>query len=203
MLRKSTVNYQANPRFHVYGKARLDVARRACTPQDWDRLWKKPIHSFPFTWDGPWKQSVEYRVDDFASEVGFFIDILGLPVLAFDTDYAMFTSPEQDFTFSVAPAMHGFTSTPPDALRLQFMIGDILETSEELMRRGVVFAQRPEPFSPGSSLYIGCFHTPHGIPVELWGFVRIAALQEDTQPDLDYEMEPQDIEDADIFIDYT
>ena len=64
-----------NPRVRAYGKARLDIARRAQSRQDWDTLWKKPLHEFPFTWGAYWKQSIEYRVADFAAEIGFFIDV--------------------------------------------------------------------------------------------------------------------------------
>ena len=35
------------------------------------------------------------------------------------------------------------TSTPPDAIRIQFMVEDIFETTEELERRGIAFTQTP------------------------------------------------------------
>jgi hypothetical protein len=53
-------------RVRAYGRARVDIARRAVTPQDWEELWKPPQNPFPFTWGKYWKQCVEYRVDDFA-----------------------------------------------------------------------------------------------------------------------------------------
>jgi catechol 2,3-dioxygenase-like lactoylglutathione lyase family enzyme len=160
-----------NPRFRAYGKARLDIARRAKTRQDWDMLWKCSTNPFPFTWGESWKHCVEYKVDDFAAEVGFFVDILGLPVNAFDPSYAMFTSPGGDFFIGVVPTPEKTESTPNDAIRLQFMVQDIMATTKELERRGVLFEQQPEPCQPGSSLYIGYFRTPHGIPVDLWGYI--------------------------------
>jgi len=114
---------------------------------------------------------VEYRVDDFAAEIGFLIDILGLPVNAFDPDYAMFTSPEGEFFFAVVPAGEG-TSTPPDAIRLQFMLADIFATADELESRGIAFEQPPQPVAPGAALNIATFRTPHGICIDLWGTVK-------------------------------
>lgn len=174
MKKKSAYQFHINPKFRAYGKARLDIAQRAKNEEEWDRLWKKPAHQFPFVWDGAWKQCIEYKVDDFAAEVGFFTDILGLPINALDPGYAMFTSPDGEFYFSVVPALEGELSTPPDAIRIQFMIADIQETALELERRGIPFELWPQACADGSSLYIGYFRTPHGICVDLWGNVNVA-----------------------------
>jgi catechol 2,3-dioxygenase-like lactoylglutathione lyase family enzyme len=146
LFRKSEANYHVNPRFRAYGKARIDIAQRAATRDDWDRLWK-----------------------NFPAEVGFFIDILGFPVNAFDPDYAMFTSPSGEFFFSVVPVLESEKVTPPDAFRLQFMVDHIMETAAELERRGVKFEQWPTRSSEKSPLLIGSFHTPNGIGIDLWG----------------------------------
>jgi catechol 2,3-dioxygenase-like lactoylglutathione lyase family enzyme len=169
-----STNYPINPRVRAYGKARIDIAERAKNPADWEKLWKPPSATFPFVWGETWKQCVEYRVDDFAAEVGFFIDVLGLPVNAFDPGYAMFTSPHGDFFFSVVPTPHAEQSTPPEAIRLQFMVKDIMATALELEQRGIFFEQPPQPLRPDSSLSIGIFRTPHGICVELWGMLKAA-----------------------------
>lgn len=170
-LKKPDKRPPVNPRVRAYGKARIDIASRARSSSDWDRLWKRPLNPFPFVWDDLWKQCIEYRVDDFAAEVGFFIDMLGFSVNAFDPEYAMFTSPLGEFYFSVAPVRDGEKSTPPDSFRLQFLIKDILETAEELKKRGIIFETWPQPCTSGSSLYIGTFRSPHGIAIDLWGFV--------------------------------
>jgi catechol 2,3-dioxygenase-like lactoylglutathione lyase family enzyme len=162
-----------NPRYRAYGKARIDIAQRAQSRDDWQHLWKEPSNSFPFRWGENWKQCIEYKVDDFAAEVGFFIDILGFPVNAFDPDYAMFTSPGRDFYLSIVPAWEGEVSTPPDALRIQFMVDDIFETVDRLEGRSVVFEQLPQPCQADSNLFIAFFRTPHGICVDLWGFVDL------------------------------
>ena len=170
IFRKTSSTLKVNPRFRAYGKARIDIAKRAESRADWDHLWKKPTHPFPFSWGSAWKQCIEYKVADFPAEVGFFIDILGFPVNAFDPDYAMFTSPGGDFYFSVVPTSDGEQPTPLGAIRLQFMVQHILETANELERRGVKFSQMPARVADNSSFLIGSFQTPNGIGVELWGF---------------------------------
>ncbi len=182
MFKHQVKQHHVNPRFRAYGKARIDIAKRARNQADWFELWKNPTNSFPFAWGENWKQCVEYKVEDFAAEVGFYTDILGLPVNAFDPDYAMFTSPNKEFYFSIVPTLEGEYSTPPEALRIQFMVMDLLETVEELQHRGVVFEQLPRACQEGSSLYIGYFRTPHGICIDLWGFID---SQEDPEDEFD------------------
>jgi catechol 2,3-dioxygenase-like lactoylglutathione lyase family enzyme len=193
MFKSQVSTHHINPRFRAYGKARIDIAKRVRDQGDWYKLWKEPTNPFPFAWGENWRQCVEYKVDDFAAEVGFFIDILGLPVNAFDPDYAMFTSPRRDFFLSIVPTFEDEYSTPPDAIRIQFMVDDIFSTVEELERRGVEFEQQPQACQEGSSLYIGYFRTPHGICVDLWGFVD----QEDDGDEfyVDHDDTLQDFED--------
>lgn len=193
MFKTQVSRRHINPRFRAYGKARIDIARRVRDQGDWYKLWKEPTNPFPFAWGENWRQCVEYKVDDFAAEVGFFIDILGLPVNAFDPDYAMFTSPRRDFFLSIVPTFEDEYSTPPDAIRIQFMVDDIFSTVEELERRGVQFEQQPQACQEGSALFIGYFRTPHGICVDLWGFVD----QEDDDEELyaDHEDTLQDFQD--------
>jgi hypothetical protein len=166
------MNFPINPRVRAYGKARINIAEKAKTPEEWAELWKPPSNVYPFSWGECWKQCIEYKVDDFAAEVGFFIDILGLPVNAFDPDYAMFTSPSGDFYFAVVPTKDGSSSTPANAIRIQFMLDDIIAVTEELERRGIIFDASPQPCVEGSSMYVGFFRTPHGINVDLWGMVE-------------------------------
>jgi len=177
MARNSSPSHHVNPRVRAFGKARLDIARRARTRQEWDTLWKRPQYHFPFRWGSHWKQCIEYRVDDFAAEVGFFIDILGLPVNAFNEYFAMFTGPEQEFYFAVTPTFEDQESTSPDALRLQFFVEDIFEVCNELAQRGVEFEQPPQPVAEGSSYYVGYFLTPHGIPIDVCGLVNLDDLE--------------------------
>lgn len=196
-------NYPINPRVRALGKARLDMARRAQTPADWQTLWKPPAYPFPFTWGERWKQCIEYRVDDFAAEIGFYIDILSLPVNALSPDYAMFTSPGGDFFFAVVAAPQGdleMASTPPDAIRLQFMVADLFATVEDLEGRGIAFEQPSQPIQPGSTLHIATFLTPHGICIDLWGMIashRAAPTGQAAEDDEDIFL-PGDEEDDDL-----
>jgi catechol 2,3-dioxygenase-like lactoylglutathione lyase family enzyme len=172
-------------RVRAYGRARIEIAQRAQSRQDWDALWKPPQQPFLFDWGEPWKQCIEYSVDDFAAEVGFLIDVLGLPVNAFNADYAMFTSPNQDFYFAVVQTQNGARSTPPDALRLQFMVTDIFATTQELERRGVHLAQEARPIFEGSRQWVASFHTPHGIALEIWGLVEMVPEQPAAAPPIE------------------
>jgi hypothetical protein len=115
---------------------------------------------------------VEYCVDDFAAEVGFFADILGLPVNAYSADSFMFTSPDGAFFLSVTASSDDATATPAETIHLQLMIADILETAHELEHRGIVFEKFPEPYEPNSPLHTGTFRTPGGVAVDLWGMVE-------------------------------
>lgn len=153
-----------------FGEQRLDIAAKAKTKEDWQALWTGPAHPYPFTWGPCWKMCIEYRVDDYPAEIGFFLDILGLDSNALGADFAMLMNSEQEFTFAVKPA-GAEGSTPPNAIRLQFMLNDLLQTAEELEKRGIVFEVFPQPSEPGSPLYTGMFRTPHGIAVDLWGMV--------------------------------
>ena len=157
--------------YRKYGKERLAIAAECKSPEDWQKLWTKPKCEYPFKWGECWKQCIEYVVDDYAAEIGFLIEILGLHTNAFANDFAMFTSPDGAFYFAVVPKPSNGISTPPDAIRLQFMIENIIKTSKELEKRGIEFVKKPEPFNEGSALYHGFFRTPHGIPVDLWGLI--------------------------------
>lgn len=169
MYGTAEVKYHVRPRFRAYGKARIDIAQRARSPEEWKKLWKPSQYTFPFEWGPYWKQCIEYRVDDFAAEVGFFIDVLGFPVNAFNPEYAMFTSPRGEFYIAVVQAQSQELATPPDTFRLQFMVSDLSRTVAELERRGILFEQAPAPITENSTMYAASFRTPHGICVELWG----------------------------------
>ncbi len=184
--RRSSNSPHINPRVRAYGKARLDIARRVQTQQDWDALWIPPSHTFPFEFStsGSWKQCIEYRVDDFAAEIGFWIDILGLQVIAFSPDYVQFSSPGGEFTFAVSATLDGQASTPPGTFRIQFFVQDLLKTVEELVHRSLTFDQPPVPQQPDSTLYFATFSTPHGIPIDLCGEVEVMPVPTEVVEDL-------------------
>ncbi len=191
-----------NPRYRAYGKARIDIAQRAQTRSDWDKLWKRPQYAFPFQWGEHWKQCIEYRVDDFAAEVGFLIDVLGLPVNAFNDQYAMFTSPKGDFYFAVVPTQADASSTPPGAIRIQFMVDDLFATVNDLRQRGILFDLEPQPVAMGSLQWVASFSTPHGMPFEVWGQVEQVEETAATPQELletPVEAEPESSSEAEFF----
>ena len=98
---------RSQPRVRAYGNSRIEITKRAQDEHEWQNLWREPLNPFPFKWGRTWKHCIEYHVEDFASEAGFFIDILGLQVSAFSPTYAQFTSPDQEFTFAVTAAAEG------------------------------------------------------------------------------------------------
>jgi len=156
-----------SPRVRAYGKARIDITRRAQDEDEWRRLWKGPSQPYPFKPGEAWKFNVLYTVDDFAAEIGFFIDVLGFPVQAFSPSRAHLTSPEVGFTFTILAAREEEASTPPEALRLQLNVDALVQTVRELERRGVTFDQQPAPLQAGSSWQVASFRTPHGVTIEL------------------------------------
>jgi hypothetical protein len=166
----------------AFGRARLEIAQKIQNQQDWENLWKPPMQNFPFVWGPHWKQCIEYKVDDFTAEVGFFIDVLGLPVNAFNPDYAMFTSPDQEFYFAVIPVRPGMSATPADALRIQFMVTDIFSLTEILKGRGIIFDHEPAPVTEGSAQWVASFKTPHGICLEIWGLVEMVPVESEIAP---------------------
>jgi len=124
--------------------------------------------------------------------------MLGFPVIAFDANYAMFTSPTGEFTFAVVQTPEGGYSTPSDAIRIQFMVEDIYKTTEELVRRGIAFIQAPTPLSEGSTMHAATFLTPHGIYIDIWGEVRIAVAEvEETDETVEAVESPADEGDID------
>jgi len=156
-----------SPRVRAYGKARIDITRRAKDEEEWRRLWKAPSQPYAFTAGEGWKFNLVYTVDDYAAEIGFFIDVLGFQVLAFSPSQAQLASADGNFAFTVLTAKDEGSSTPPEALRLQLNVEAIIQTVRELERRGVSIDQQPTPVQAGSTWQIASFRTPHGVNIEL------------------------------------
>lgn len=156
-----------SPRVRAYGKARIDITRRAKDEEEWRRLWKAPSQPYAFTMGEGWKFNLVYTVDDFAAEIGFFIDVLGFQVLAFSPSQAQLASADGNFAFTVLTAKDEGSSSPPEALRLQLNVEAIIQTVRELERRGVSIDQQPTPVQAGSTWQIASFRTPHGVTIEL------------------------------------
>jgi hypothetical protein len=193
-----TAKYHINPRFRAYGKARLDVTLRARDEQEWQQMWRQPLNSFPFKFGTGWKFCFEYQVDDFAAEVGFYIDVLGFNVNAFSPHYAQFSSPGGELCISIVQAGEGEDSTPADTIRLQLQIRDIEKTSRELETRNVVYEKSLGIEHDAESTLAGFFRTPHGVRYDLWEQSSgSTSLIDDEDEDYDYD----DYEDEDEYDD--
>ncbi len=157
-----------------FGQDRLAIAEKAQSPADWMQLWYDPINPYPFTWGSCWKGCIEYRAADYAVEIGFWLDLIGLDSNTLSSDFTMLMSPDQAFYFAVVPTGDA-APTPADAIRIQFMLQDIVASAAQLQERGIEFEQPAQPESPGSPLYKAVLRTPAGIAVDLWGIVSTAA----------------------------
>ena len=154
------------------GRERMALAESIGSPEEWKERWTPPASAFPFEL-ASWKQCICYTVSDYAAEVGFLIDVLGLPAPLFGPDNALLTSPDREFHFQVAGPEGDEAPTPPESIGLMFYIDNMLEACEELESRGVEFTEPPAPAGgEGSTFYTAELRTPNGVPVSLWGVVR-------------------------------
>lgn len=158
--------------WRALGEERLGVAREARTPEDWKKRWKDTTHAFPFVWGSCWSATITYQVDDFAAEVGFFVDGLGFRCNAIGDDFCMLAAPDRSYFFCVTPVPDGGRATPVDTFRLSFMLDDIEATSASIDDRGIPFERRPSPEGgPDSPMRMGWLRTPNHVKVELWGLL--------------------------------
>jgi predicted enzyme related to lactoylglutathione lyase len=119
-----------------------------------------------------WTQCTFYTVDDFATEVGFYADVLGLKTFMIAQSEAMFTSSSNEYYIGVRAADEEHTPAAPNSVRVQFMVENIEKVVEELERRGIVYESRPEPTDEGSPMWFGTLRSPHGVRVDLWGMIE-------------------------------
>jgi predicted enzyme related to lactoylglutathione lyase len=156
----------------AYGSERIEFVKSAKTKEDWKK-WQDSKNKFPFEWGSCWNKTIEYRVSDYEAEIGFFIDVLGFDCNSISDSYAMFMSPAKEFFFSVRKPKEGESSTPADAISIEFMIKNMKKTADSLKSRGVQFTLEPQQEEPGSPMYISRFKTPNGINIQLWSMEEI------------------------------
>jgi catechol 2,3-dioxygenase-like lactoylglutathione lyase family enzyme len=161
-----------SPKIRAYGKARIDITRRARDEAEWRRLWKEPSQPYAFKPGPGWAINWVYTVEDYAAEIGFLIDVLGFPVLAFSPSQAQLASPEGGFALTILSAREDLPATPPDSVHLQLSVAALYPTVRELERRGVTFDRQPSPAGEDLAWQSAAFRTPHGIVIELVGEVQ-------------------------------
>lgn len=147
------------------GKGRLEVAATARSQADWAERWPAPA-PWVFAWGPCWTATVEYKVHDFAAEVGFFIDGLGFESNALSADYCMVMSPDRACFLSFVPALDG-EATPPGGFRFEMMVADLAKSASELIARGIEFDRGPAPYDGGPMLTAE-LTSPNGLPIRLW-----------------------------------
>ncbi len=167
-------NYRGLGKVRAHGKARIAITLEARDEEEFLRRWHKPAYDYPFEWESGQKFCVEYRVADFAAEVGFYVDVLGINVDAISPSRAQFSSPDQDLVLAVAAGDERQPIHPPDNLRLQMFIKNLETTVAELEKRGVVFESPAEPSSSDPNLLVATLQTPNGLSIELWGYRQVA-----------------------------
>lgn len=154
-----------------YGQQRIEFANNVKNQEDWEK-WAKNKNDFAFKFGPCWNHTTEYKVTDFASEVGFFIDVLGFDCNAIMRNYCMIQSPGGEFFFSFRPAKEDELPTPSDAMTIEFFLEDVVETAEVLKSRGVNFTQEPALEDEGSPMITAKFETPNHMPIRLWGMQK-------------------------------
>lgn len=117
----------------------------------------------PFTWwsDVGWKQTFEYPVKDFFAEVGFYLDAMGFAIASLSEDYALFTTPKEEFAFSFKKSD---SQADLSGFRLDIFTNELDTVLAEVKSRGL--EHRVFEGSPGQRV-IG-LTTPSGLPVEIW-----------------------------------
>lgn len=130
-------------------------------------------NSYSPYWGNCWKLSFEYKVSNFPSEAGFFVDILGFEFNVFTSTYLMLTNPDQDSFFSIIQTKENDVPTPPESIRMHFVVKDIFSLVNELRDKHSIPILSPELAGEGSNLYSSILNTPHGVKIELWGSKKI------------------------------
>ncbi len=175
----STNTAETTERYREIGNARLKLAAELKTPDEWKERWTPPKYKFPFAFGSCWNQCIGYAVEDYAAEIGFYYDVFGLSVNAFSADFAMFTSPEREFFFSVIPASEKLKAMPPECLDFGFMVKDLKNVATELEARGIVFS-KPVSNYMDSPMLTGELETPNGIRITLWCFPEAEESSEES-----------------------
>ena len=112
-------------------------------------------------------------MDDFAAELGFWIDVMGLQVNALGAEYGQFSSPGGEFCIAIAQAPAGGFSTPANSIRVQISVKKLSSIITELTRRSIQV--HANPFEGTANF--ATFLTPHGIAIELCGDEELPALE--------------------------
>ncbi|MBC8342460.1 MAG: hypothetical protein H8E61_00585 [Bacteroidetes bacterium] len=152
-----------------FGKSRLEFLSKATQSGKAIEKWPSPSHYFPFHFGRFWQMTIEYKVNDFESEVGFFSDILGFRIITLSVNYAMFSVPDNTFQISFLRQSSTHSALEMKSFKIEILIERILELTEELKSRGIAFNQNPTKVGIDNHSFINCgFSTPNGLDICLW-----------------------------------
>lgn len=122
----------------------------------------------PLKQDGVvFRQMFEYPVADFEVEVGFYSAVFGFRFIALTSDYALFTTPANDFHVSFRLADKG-GPTAMRGLKLLFMTANVEAAETHLRGTGLVSDLHVGMGSPVQRVLH--LSTPAGLPIEVWEF---------------------------------
>jgi Glyoxalase/Bleomycin resistance protein/Dioxygenase superfamily len=159
-----------NEKCQKYGIKRLETLKNIKSKEDFLKLWPKQKNSFDFKWGDCWKGVFEYGVDDYAAEIGFYIDYLGFELNASWDNHAMLMTPQGEFMFTVYEDKKS-KGKVEKYLNIQFMIENIMAVSKRLKKNKITVIQNlKNEWGKESKMKTFKVVTPNNICITLWGF---------------------------------
>lgn len=121
----------------------------------------------PLDLDGVvFRQMFEYAVDEYETEVGFYSEVFGFSVIAMTSDYALYTTPANEFHFSIRAADEHHAASKFDGLKLLFMTADFATAEAHIRGSGLIKDAEVREGSPSQRvLYMT---SPAGLSIEIW-----------------------------------
>ena len=126
---------------------------------------------YPFVWGECWTANIGVAVDDFESEVGFWVDIMGFRPFAFFESTLMFRSPDNSFGMSLSQATEDYP--PSHSITVELMLDNLEEATETIRSCGAEFSKTLFPvWGEGQTMRTSELVSPAGFRVILWGMVE-------------------------------
>ena len=133
-----------------------------------------PTVDYPFAWGECWTGNLGVTVEDFESEVGFWIDIMGFRPFAFFDDTLMFRSIDNSFGMSLSQATED--QPPSHSITVELMLENLEEATEIIRSRGAEFSKTLFPvWGEEQSMRTTELISPAGFRVILWGMIAVQA----------------------------
>lgn len=111
--------------------------------------------------DFPLHFSVEYKVKDYAAEIGFWVQTFGVTLLSIDDEYALLTDADRTFTISIKA---DYVAHDVSGFSLQWFTDNLGDTTDALDARGIAY----ETYYQSSNQRFVRLQTPAGVNVEIW-----------------------------------